>query len=137
MSGSKTGILAGIALIVALAVASALYLSRPPAPEPKGVKHFRDVGEEAGITWRMRFLPGEQGEVFKINLYDHGSGLAIGDYDGDGHDDVYFVNQLGANALYRNNGDGNQNSRFEHGELRIPLSIQKGKRGEAALAALE
>src|SRR5262249_48539450 len=33
-------------------------------------------------------------------------GVAIGDYNGDGYDDIYFVNQLGPNALYRNNGDG-------------------------------
>ena len=54
----------------------------------------------------MNFLPAEQGEKFKINLYDHGCGVAVGDFDGDGHDDVYFVNQLGPNALYRNKGDG-------------------------------
>ena len=54
----------------------------------------------------MSFLPGEQGEKFKINLYDHGCGVAVGDFDGDGHDDIYFVNQLGPNALYRNKGDG-------------------------------
>src|SRR5437588_5154395 len=54
----------------------------------------------------MRFLNSEQGETFKINLYDHGSGIAVGDYDGDGHDDIYFVNQLGPNALFRNKGDG-------------------------------
>jgi enediyne biosynthesis protein E4 len=54
----------------------------------------------------MSFLPAEQGENFKVNLYDHGSGVAVGDFDGDGHDDIYFVNQLGGNALYRNRGDG-------------------------------
>jgi hypothetical protein len=67
---------------------------------------FRDEAEAAGITFRMAFLPGEQGEKFKINLYDHGCGVAVGDYDGDGHDDIYFCNQLGRNALYRNKGDG-------------------------------
>ncbi len=61
---------------------------------------------ESGITFRMRFLTEEQGQTFKVNLYDHGSGLAVADYDGDGHDDIYFVNQLGANALFRNRGDG-------------------------------
>jgi hypothetical protein len=70
------------------------------------VPGFRAVTQQAGITFRMNFLPGEQGEKFKINLYDHGCGVAVGDYDGDGKDDIYFCNQLGANALYHNNGDG-------------------------------
>lgn len=67
---------------------------------------FRDRAADAGLDFRMQFLPDEQGETFKINLYDHGCGVAVGDYDGDGHDDVYFLNQLGPNALYRNKGDG-------------------------------
>jgi hypothetical protein len=67
---------------------------------------FRERAREAGITWRMRFLAAEQGENFKFNLYDHGCGVAVGDFDGDGRDDVYFCNQLGPNALYHNNGDG-------------------------------
>jgi enediyne biosynthesis protein E4 len=54
----------------------------------------------------MNFLSGEQGEKFKFNPYDHGCGVAVADYDGDGHDDVYFTNELGENPLYRNNGDG-------------------------------
>jgi hypothetical protein len=74
--------------------------TRPNAPG------FREEAEKAGITFRMSFLPAEQGEKFKINLYDHGCGVAVGDFDGDGHDDIYFVNQLGRNKLYRNKGDG-------------------------------
>ena len=34
-----------------------------------------------------------------------GSGVAVGDYDGDGHRDLYVTN-YGANALYRNRRDG-------------------------------
>lgn len=67
---------------------------------------FRDVLSKSGIDFRMSFLPYEQGETFKVNLYDHGCGVAVADYDGDGHDDVLFLNQLGANGLYRNRGDG-------------------------------
>lgn len=32
-------------------------------------------------------------------------GVAVGDFDGDGNDDVYFSNSGQANVLYRNNGD--------------------------------
>src|SRR5205807_2533816 len=68
--------------------------------------NFREEAKKAGIDFHMKFLPDEQGEKFKINLYDHGCGVAVGDFDGDGHDDIYFVNQLGSNKLYRNKGDG-------------------------------
>ena len=72
---------------------------------PRGVR-FEERAEASGITFRMAFLPGEQGERFKINFYDHGSGVAVADVDGDGDDDLYFCNQLGANALYLNDGKG-------------------------------
>ncbi len=74
--------------------------------EPDGGPGFQEGAQEAGIDFRMNFLPSEQGVNFKTNLYDHGCGVAVGDFDGDGHDDIYFVNQLGPNKLYRNNGDG-------------------------------
>ena len=67
---------------------------------------FHERGRECGLSFHMDFLPNEQGEHFKVNLYDHGCGVAVADFDGDGHDDVYFLNQLGTNALYRNKGDG-------------------------------
>jgi enediyne biosynthesis protein E4 len=67
---------------------------------------FVERAEASGIRFRMEFLRGEQGEKFKINFYDHGCGVAACDIDGDGDDDLYFLNQLGANALYRNKGDG-------------------------------
>src|SRR5437763_4062042 len=56
------------------------------------VDAFREGAREAGITFKMNFLEGEQGENFKTNLYDHGCGVVIGDYDNDGFDDIYFLN---------------------------------------------
>jgi hypothetical protein len=52
---------------------------------------FSDVTEKAGV-------PGSA----------YGLGCVWGDYDNDGHPDVY-VTQYGANILYRNNGDGTFN----------------------------
>jgi hypothetical protein len=74
--------------------------------EPAHQPGFQDRAAESGLTFRMRFLPNEQGETYKVNLYDHGCGVAVADYDGDGFDDIYFVNQLGPNALFKNKGDG-------------------------------
>lgn len=49
---------------------------------------FADVSEKAGV-------PGN----------GYGMGIAVGDYDGDGHPDMY-VTQYGHSILYHNNGDG-------------------------------
>jgi hypothetical protein len=81
----------------------------PPAAVPSAAPAppvFEERAAAAGISFRMGFIPTEQGEKFKVNLYDHGAGVAVGDYDGDGLDDIYFVNQIGGNALYHNDGGG-------------------------------
>ena len=38
--------------------------------------------------------------------YDHGTGIAVADVDGDGLYDVYFVSQTGGNELWKNLGGG-------------------------------
>jgi hypothetical protein len=86
--------------------AAAIEVHESASSTPSQAPGFREAALDAGINFRMNFLPNEQGETFKVNLYDHGCGVAVGDFDGDGHDDIYFVNQLGPNALYRNKGDG-------------------------------
>ncbi|HJT31043.1 MAG TPA: VCBS repeat-containing protein [Pirellulales bacterium] len=94
--------------VIAAAAASAVIVLRPWWKEVAGDRPpgFLDKTEASGIHFQMGFLPGEQGEAFRINLYDHGSGVAVADYDGDGHDDILLLNQLGSNALFRNRGDG-------------------------------
>jgi enediyne biosynthesis protein E4 len=98
-----------VALILAGLIAGYVLFVRETGDKPKasnGGSGFQERAQQAGIAFRMNFLPKEQGEHFRINLYDHGSGLAVGDYDNDGHEDIYFLNQHGPNALYRNRGDG-------------------------------
>jgi hypothetical protein len=76
---------------------------REPHP-PTGAKpqQFTDVTEQAGI--RFRHSHGKQTPI--TALQTTGSGVGWLDYDGDGWLDVYFVNEVGANALYHNNHDG-------------------------------
>ncbi len=54
----------------------------------KGNGKFEEITEEAGV--------GDEG---------YGMGVCAGDYDNDGHVDLYVTN-FGANVLYRNRGDG-------------------------------
>jgi hypothetical protein len=99
----------------------------PPSAKRSRAPGFRDVTREAGIDFRMAFLPNEQGATFKINFYDHGCGLAVADYDGDGDDDLLLLNQLGANALYRNRGDGTfEDVTDEAGPLALAERVKVG-----------
>ncbi len=107
---SRTAVQAlAVAVVVAALTAGYVLIvrnKRDKTATPHAESGFEERAQQAGITFRMNFLPKEQGEHFRINLYDHGAGLAIGDYDNDGHEDIYFLNQHGPNALYRNRGDG-------------------------------
>jgi hypothetical protein len=69
---------------------------------------FTDRQPESGITFRHRVVD-DAGKTYKAAHYDHGNGVAIADVDGDGLTDIYFVNQVGGNQLWRNTGTG----RFE------------------------
>ncbi len=77
-----------------------------------GVFHdfqFTDRLADSRITYTHRIVD-DAGKTYKAAHYDHGNGIAIADVDGDGLSDVYFVNQVGGNELWRNAGGG----RFEN-----------------------
>jgi enediyne biosynthesis protein E4 len=100
-TASSPSLFAAIAVVgvasVFFGIGRGTHLRRADAPG------FRDVLPGSGIDFRMRQATAEQ---LKANLYDHGCGVAVADYDGDGHDDVLFLKQFGDNGLYRNRGDG-------------------------------
>jgi hypothetical protein len=70
---------------------------------------FSDQLPASGITFRNRVVE-DAGVTYKAVHYDHGNGIAVADVDLDGLYDIYFVNQVGRNQLWRNLGDG----RFEN-----------------------
>ena len=66
---------------------------------------FTDRLSESGITFRHRVVD-DAGKAYKAAHYDHGNGIAVADVDGDGLLDIYFVNQVGGNQLWKNVGGG-------------------------------
>jgi len=73
-----------------------------------GVFHdftFTDVLASTGISFRGHIVD-DAGKTYKAVHYDHGSGISVADVDGDGLLDIYFVNQVGGNELWKNLGGG-------------------------------
>lgn len=73
-----------------------------------GVFHdftFTDVLASTGISFRGHIVD-DAGKTYKAVHYDHGTGIAVADVNGDGLLDIYFVNQVGGNQLWKNLGGG-------------------------------
>jgi hypothetical protein len=87
---------------------------------------FTERQIESGISFRHRIVD-DAGRDYKAVHYDHGNGIAIADVDGDGRSDVYFVNQVGGNQLWRNLGGG----RFENVTTAAGVAVP-GKIGVSA-----
>src|SRR5215831_987328 len=64
-----------------------------------------DKVKESGITF-VHHIEEDAGRHYKPVHYDHGNGIAVADVDGDGLYDLYFVNQVGGNELWKNLGGG-------------------------------
>jgi hypothetical protein len=76
---------------------------------------FTDRVKESGITFVHRIVD-DSGRFYKLVHYDHGSGIAAADVDGDGLTDIYFVNQRGGSQLWKNIGGGRfRNATMEAG----------------------
>ena len=83
---------------------------------------FADRVAESGISFESRIVD-DAGKVYKKVQYDHGTGLAAADVDGDSLPDLYFVTQLGSNELWKNLGGGRFADLTDSAGLRMPDAI--------------
>jgi hypothetical protein len=86
---------------------------------------FADKLKESGITFVHRIV-NDAGKTYKAVHYDHGSGIAAADVDGDGLYDIYFVNQLGGNELWKNLGGGKFKNITAEAGVAVPGRVSAG-----------
>lgn len=83
---------------------------------------FNDEIQKSNIRFLHRVVPDLQ-KNYITNHYDHGNGLAVADVNGDQLVDIFFINQVGGNELWLNQGQGEfKRSQNDH-SLQLKKSI--------------
>jgi hypothetical protein len=115
-------------VVCAAVVAAAYLLAQPQAlrKEPWPAVRFEDWTEKSGV--KFFHTTGASGSKWLPETM--GSGVAIFDYNGDGHNDILLINSrpwpndtgpAPTLALYRNNGDGTFTNTTHEAGLDVPL----------------
>ena len=79
---------------------------------------FTDRLDESRIKFHHWSVDDLTRDIIAVH-YDHGNSVSIADVDGDGREDIFFSNQVGPNALWRNVGGG----RFENITARAGVGL--------------
>lgn len=98
----------------------------PKETAGKNKVRFVDVLKESGIEFQHHFFRSEQGENYRMNQYDHGSGVLVADVNNDGLMDIYLLDFLGPNALYINRGKFKFEETAKKSGIDLPEDVSVG-----------
>src|SRR5579871_4465430 len=80
---------------------------------------FEDHLKQSGIDF-VNHIVDDAGKHYQKAHYDHGTGIAVADVDGDGLYDIYFLSQWGGNQLWKNLGGGRFKNITEEAGVGVP-----------------
>ena len=86
---------------------------------------FTDRVKQSGITF-VNHVVDDAAKKYQKAHYDHGSGVAVADVDGDGLYDIYFVSETGGNELWKNLGGGKFRNITAEAGVGVPGRVSVG-----------
>lgn len=100
---------------------------RASAKGPPSEPIFERLTPEAsGVTFVNELPDRPEFNILNYLYYYNGAGVAVGDVDGDGLQDLYFSSNLGSNHLYRNKGNYSFEDITERAGVRGPDGWKTG-----------
>lgn len=73
--------------------------------EPSGALFTKLSANKTGIDFRNLLKENENFNIFKYHYFNNGGGVAVGDFNNDGLQDLVFTGNMVKNRLYINQGD--------------------------------
>ncbi len=92
-------------MCTAAAAAALASCDSPPAAESAAPLFERLTPEASGVAFVNELPERPEFNILNYLYYYNGGGVAVGDVDNDGYQDLYFSSNLGSNKLYRNKGN--------------------------------
>ncbi|WP_241558548.1 VCBS repeat-containing protein [Paracnuella aquatica] len=98
-------LLPAMCLVAVASLFSCTQKNDAPAEENKGPQLFTVLpAEKTGVYFSDSLLEGVNTNVLMYEYFYNGGGVAVGDLNGDGLDDLFFTSNMGDCKLYQNKG---------------------------------
>src|SRR5690606_3231668 len=92
-------------LLLALGHFILLWSGNSLQAQTSSVNFEKISNKKSGITFKNQLKEDEENNILRYEYFYNGGGVATGDLDNDGLEDVFFTGNMNSNKVYRNLGN--------------------------------
>ncbi|PZX50543.1 VCBS repeat-containing protein [Algoriphagus chordae] len=93
--------------VLLLTIGSLLFLQQNNSLQAQSSSgNFEKISNrKSGITFKNQLKEDEKNNILRYEYFYNGGGVAVGDLDNDGLEDLFFTGNMSSNKVYRNEGN--------------------------------